>query len=144
MKMLEDILKVGLKRSIDWCATSEQIRLCKTQSLTSLSRKLKGCKYLIAISSKNRIYMLILLSRFLLAQLHMDSLAKKKSRRDVRKALENLPKELDDTYMEAMQRIESQHEDDVKLAEGVLSWISFTFRPLTIRELQHALAVEPE
>jgi ankyrin repeat protein len=84
------------------------------------------------------------LPRFLLAQLHMDSLAKKKSRREVRKALEKLPKELDDTYEEAMQRIESQDEDDVKLAEGVLSWISFALRPLTIGELQHALAVEPE
>ncbi|KAH0543788.1 hypothetical protein FGG08_001970 [Glutinoglossum americanum] len=81
---------------------------------------------------------------FLLAQLHMDSLASKRNRREVRKALENLPKELDDTYKEAMQRIESQDEGDVKLAEGVLSWISFALRPLTIRELQHALAVELE
>ena len=73
----------------------------------------------------------------------MDSLAKKQNRRDVRLALENLPKNLDDIYHEALLRIKSQHEDDVKLAERVLSWISFAFRPLTIREIQHALAVEP-
>jgi Ankyrin repeats (3 copies)/Ankyrin repeats (many copies) len=73
----------------------------------------------------------------------MDSLAKKHNRRDIRKALENLPKELDDTYDEAMQRIWSQDEGDAKLAEQVLSWISYAFRPLTIIELQHALAVEP-
>ena len=73
----------------------------------------------------------------------MDSLAKKSSRRDIRKALENLPKELDHTYDEAMQRIRSQDEDDIKVAEQVLSWLSFTFRPLTMIEIQHVLAVEP-
>jgi ankyrin repeat protein len=72
----------------------------------------------------------------------MDSLAKKHNRRDVCKALENLPKELDDTYDEAMQRIWS-NEEDAKLAEQVLSWISYAFRPLTIIEVQHALAVGP-
>jgi ankyrin repeat protein len=72
----------------------------------------------------------------------MDSLAKKHSRRDVRKALENLPKELDDTYDEAMQRIWSQDEEDAKLAEQVLSWISYAFTPLTVIKVQHALAAE--
>jgi ankyrin repeat protein len=73
----------------------------------------------------------------------MDSLAKKHNRRDVRKALENLPKELDDTYSEAMQRIQSQDEEDAKLAKQVLFWISYAFRPLTISQVRHALAVEP-
>ena len=82
-------------------------------------------------------------SRFLLAQLHVDSLAKKPTRRDVRLALESLPKELDDTYHEALQRIWDQDEGDVKLARQVLSWISFAIRPLALNEVQHALAIEP-
>jgi hypothetical protein len=82
-------------------------------------------------------------SRFLLAQLHVDSLAKKPTRREVRLALKNLPKELDDTYHEALQRIWGQDEGDVKLARQVLSWISFASRPLTLNEVQHALAIEP-
>ncbi len=80
--------------------------------------------------------------RFLLAQLHLDSLAKKQNRRDVRIALKNLPKKLDDTYDDAMQRIWSQDDDDVKLAQNVLCWISCAFRPLSITEIQHALAVQ--
>ena len=48
---------------------------------------------------------ILILKRFLLAKLHMDSLAMKHNRRDIRVALENLPKELDSTYDEAMQRI---------------------------------------
>jgi ankyrin repeat protein len=70
-------------------------------------------------------------------------LAKKNNRRDIRKALKNLPKGLDDTYDEALRRIRSQDEDDANLAEKVLSYISYAFRPLTITEVRHALAVEP-
>ncbi|RMJ16034.1 hypothetical protein CDV36_004270 [Fusarium kuroshium] len=80
---------------------------------------------------------------FLLAQLHMDSLAKKLNRRQVRTALGSLPKELDGIYDQAMQRIHDQDEHQVVLAHRVLCWISYTLRPLTIAELRHALAVEP-
>ncbi|KAI9766511.1 MAG: hypothetical protein M1840_006468 [Geoglossum simile] len=62
------------------------------------------------------------------------------SRKGVRLALENLPKELDSTYDEAMQRTEDRNRD-VELAHQVLSWIHAT-RPLTVEEIQHALAVE--
>ncbi|EXJ70464.1 uncharacterized protein A1O5_06533 [Cladophialophora psammophila CBS 110553] len=44
---------------------------------------------------------------FLLAQLHMDRLAGKYSCRNVRRALQNLPKELDDIYDKAMHNRES-------------------------------------
>ncbi|KAI9780621.1 MAG: hypothetical protein M1816_002782, partial [Peltula sp. TS41687] len=80
---------------------------------------------------------------FLLARLHMDSLVSKHSRREVRKALENLPQELNSTYEEAMERIRGQAEDDRKLAERVLSWIIYAMRPLSVEELQHAVAIEP-
>ena len=54
---------------------------------------------------------------FLLAQLHIDSLAKKHNRRDIRMALESLPTELNGTYDEALKRILSQDGEDVKLAK---------------------------
>jgi hypothetical protein len=47
-------------------------------------------------------------------------------------------------YEEAMRRIESQNSDDKQLAERVLLWITFALKPLTLKELQHALAVEPD
>jgi len=61
----------------------------------------------------------------------------------VRKALEILPKEMDGTYDEAMDRIERQNEDDKELAKQVFSWITHACRPLSVKELQHALAVMP-
>jgi hypothetical protein len=78
--------------------------------------------------------------RFLLAQLHFESLSKKQTRKAVRQALTSLPKGLDDTYEEALERIRSQDGDDVLLAERVLSWISFAEHPLTAKEVQQAIA----
>lgn len=75
--------------------------------------------------------------------MHLDALAKTQSKRDARLALENLPEKLSDTYKGVMKRICSQDVDDVQLAKRVLSWISYALRPLTIKELQYALAIEP-
>lgn len=72
----------------------------------------------------------------------MDSVAKNNNRRDIRRSLANLPTALNDTYDEAMRRIWSQGEEDVKLAERLLSWIAHAYRPLKLAEIQHALAVE--
>ncbi len=82
-------------------------------------------------------------ARFLLAQLHMDSLVSKNNADAIREALRHPPKGLKDTYEDAMRRIKEQTADDVELALGVLSWISFVVRPLSVEELQHALAVRP-
>ncbi|KAH8816143.1 hypothetical protein F5884DRAFT_841856 [Xylogone sp. PMI_703] len=82
---------------------------------------------------------------FLLAQLHLDSLAGMGSPKDVRKKLGQLPKgsdAYDKAYTEAMERIQGQVSGARKLARGVLSWIICASRSLTTLELQHALAVE--
>ena len=83
-----------------------------------------------------------MLSRSLLAQLHIESLAEEDNPRAVRRALQELPEKLDQMYDEAMHRIASQGRRKTQRAEQVLSWISYAERPLTIRELQHALATE--
>ena len=96
------------------------------------------------MSARNRLLCLpsYRSSRFLLAQLHMDSLVSKNNRKAVREALVNLPKGLDDTYEEAMVRINGQNQEDRELAEKVLMWITRAKRPLSIKELQHAVAIE--
>ena len=43
-----------------------------------------------------------------------------------------------------MQRIEAQEYEHRQIAMKTLAWVSYAFRPLTLRELQHALAIEPE
>ena len=73
----------------------------------------------------------------------MDSLVGKLSTAEVLSALEKLPEGMDDTYDEAMERIERQVDNRKQLAKRVLSWLTYVARPLSVRELQHALAVVP-
>jgi hypothetical protein len=54
-----------------------------------------------------------------------------------------LTEEVDSTYDEAMNRIELQNQGDKELANQILSWIIFACRPLTVKELQCALAIAP-
>jgi ankyrin repeat protein len=89
--------------------------------------------------------MTLKLHRFLLAQLHLDSLKGKRSPKAVRTALKNLPtgsEAYDYAYKDAMERIEGQLADEKELAKQVLSWITCAKRPLTTSELEHAIAVE--
>ena len=63
----------------------------------------------------------------------------------IRTALKDLPtgsEAYDCAYKEAMERIKGQIPGSAVLAMRVLWWISFSARPLTTLELQHALAVE--
>jgi ankyrin repeat protein len=86
-------------------------------------------------------------SRFLLAQLRLDSLAGKISTRAIRTTLKKLPtgsNAYDCAYEDAMERIEGQLKDQEELAKRVLSWITCAKRPLATSELQHAFSVEVE
>lgn len=63
----------------------------------------------------------------------------------MRTALKSLPSgsnAYDDAYKDAMIRIKGQLLDQKDLAWQVLSWITCAKRPLTMSELQHALAIE--
>ena len=60
----------------------------------------------------------------------------------LRKALEVLPKGLEATYDNAIERIQKgQDKDRSDLAMKVLMWLSYALRPLKIGEIQYALAV---
>lgn len=71
----------------------------------------------------------------------MDSLATKSDRRAFRKALDMLPTEVNSIYMETMRRISGQVKCDRELDKQVLTWVTYTRHPLTLIELQHAVAV---
>ena len=79
-----------------------------------------------------------------LPRLHLDRLGCQTNVRDLRKALESLPVKFNETYDDAMARIQGQVQEHSKLAFSALSWISNALRPLQLDELQHALAVRPE
>jgi ankyrin repeat protein len=67
--------------------------------------------------------------------------------KEVKAALESLPKGTEaysQAYKEAMGRIEGQSPGFQKLAKQVLAWITCAKRPLTMLELQQALAMEED
>ncbi|KAI0200861.1 hypothetical protein F4808DRAFT_460373 [Astrocystis sublimbata] len=82
---------------------------------------------------------------FLLAQLHFASLKGKDTPKAIRTAVQKLAtgsNAYDTAYAAAMERIQGQLQEQAERAKQVLSWITCAKRPLTKRELQHALAVE--
>lgn len=78
---------------------------------------------------------------FLLARFHMDSLADCLTIREVLHALEHLPKEINNTYDQAMTRIEKLSVNRQRAVKKLLLWVSFAERPLKIAELEHAIAI---
>ncbi|KAI9721649.1 MAG: hypothetical protein M1828_005016 [Chrysothrix sp. TS-e1954] len=82
---------------------------------------------------------------FLLARLHVESLASAAglSVKHVRNKLQTLPTTLKGTYDDAMQRIENQEPDHKRIALKAMAWVCYAFRALSLKELQHAIAVEP-
>ncbi|KAF9691710.1 hypothetical protein EKO04_010492 [Ascochyta lentis] len=82
---------------------------------------------------------------FLLAQLHVDSLAFKKSKKAFRDALTELASgsaAYDDAYEAAMTRTNGQTKEQAQFARDVLTWVVCARSPLTSLELCEALAVE--
>ncbi|KAI4218157.1 MAG: hypothetical protein L6R36_009100 [Xanthoria steineri] len=81
---------------------------------------------------------------FLAAKLHVDSLSTKTSIKKLKSALENLSTNLNVLYDEAILRIEKQPPDYHILAEKALRWVAYTYRPLKVKALQAALAIDLE
>ncbi|KAJ7088325.1 hypothetical protein C8R44DRAFT_531415, partial [Mycena epipterygia] len=79
---------------------------------------------------------------FLLAKLHIDSLATRLTVKGVREALNSLPQDLNGTFDEVVHRINRQSEEEKKLAWLALSWVTNARRPLEPSEVTVALSVE--
>lgn len=65
------------------------------------------------------------------------------SKNEVLQALHTLPKGLDNTYDQALERIQEQPEWRKVPAIKALTWLSLSFRPLSLTEMQHALSTKP-
>ena len=57
--------------------------------------------------------------------------------------LGKLPPKLDVLYEETMKRIDAQEEERAALAKLTLTWVVHAFRPLTVQDLQYAVANNP-
>lgn len=85
-------------------------------------------------------------SRFLLARLHLESLADKMSPGLLQMALKSLPagaEALSTAYERIMQRIWVQTPGIKSFAQKALGWIAQAKRLLSVVELRYALAIQP-
>jgi ankyrin repeat protein len=85
--------------------------------------------------------------RFLLAQLHMNTLKNQPTKGDIKQALQHLAKGIDglnETYEQTMKRINDQGSRIRGIAKQILGWIVHAKRPLSTAELRHALAVRQD
>ncbi|TFK18864.1 ankyrin, partial [Coprinopsis marcescibilis] len=78
---------------------------------------------------------------FLLASLQLDLLRDCLSVSELKEALHDLPRRLDEMYKGTMDRVEQQPRGS--LAKRVLLWLLYTQRSLTLDELRYAVATSP-
>jgi hypothetical protein len=76
-----------------------------------------------------------------MARLHVGLLSTAHSKQDIFKALDELPKGIDETYDEIMHRIKNQPAKEAELAKRILGWITYAKEPLTTKQLQQALSI---
>ncbi|KAF8206576.1 ankyrin repeat-containing domain protein, partial [Mycena galopus ATCC 62051] len=80
---------------------------------------------------------------FLVPKLHLDYLNQKKTVKALRDALQQSPKSLTNLYDQAIERIQSdENEDNRNVARLALIWLANAKRLLSVAELREALAVE--
>jgi hypothetical protein len=116
----------------------------REEIVTKIVKAVDGMYVLLILLSKD-VRKTLMFTRFLLAQLHLDSLTGKRSPKAIRTALKQLAtgsNAYDRAYDEAMNRIKSQATDAFELAQKTICWITLAHRPLTISQLQTALAID--
>ncbi|RXW15006.1 hypothetical protein EST38_g10851, partial [Candolleomyces aberdarensis] len=79
---------------------------------------------------------------FLIASLQIEALKGCISVQSLMKKLETLPVGLDELYDHTLERIEAQGEEKTSLAKRVLLWATYALSPMSIKELQEAVAIE--
>jgi ankyrin repeat protein len=147
----EDDIHLHVRRRLSkekiWGRRIRLDSVLQSKIANSVVERASGMYVYIFRDVTSSLYLCLLLTifhRFLLAQLHITSIVRKHSRKDVERALKELPEGLAGTYDQILQRINDQGEDDAALALEVLSWLTYVQQPITALTLQHALAIRPQ
>jgi ankyrin repeat domain-containing protein 50 len=77
----------------------------------------------------------------LIAKLHLETISRQDTIRQVKNTLANLTPDLDAMYGQNVARIPGK---DRRLAFDVFSWIALAPTPLSMEELRHAIATDPD
>ncbi|KAH6870872.1 hypothetical protein BKA70DRAFT_1069663, partial [Coprinopsis sp. MPI-PUGE-AT-0042] len=81
---------------------------------------------------------------FLHASLQLDALCECATAHDIRQTLEEFPLNIQDVYLQTWNRVLEQRSSHVLMAKAALVWVLNSSRPMTIQELERAIATSPE
>ncbi|KAH6870853.1 hypothetical protein BKA70DRAFT_365297 [Coprinopsis sp. MPI-PUGE-AT-0042] len=81
---------------------------------------------------------------FLHASLQLDTLCECATAHEVRQTLDEFPLNIRDVYLQTWNRILGQRPSHVLMATAALVWVLNSSRPMTIQELERAVATSPE
>ncbi|KAH6870864.1 hypothetical protein BKA70DRAFT_1242186 [Coprinopsis sp. MPI-PUGE-AT-0042] len=81
---------------------------------------------------------------FLHVSLQLDALCECAMAHEVRQTLDEFPLNIQDVYLQTWNRILGQRSSHVLMAKATLVWVLNSSRPMTIRELERAVATSPE
>ncbi|KAH9883839.1 ankyrin [Xylariomycetidae sp. FL2044] len=79
---------------------------------------------------------------FLLPTLHISNILGENTVKKRKRALVNLPKDIDAAYDTTIARIKSQRESDAEMGLEILAWVHLAREPFSLRMLRHAVAIE--
>lgn len=82
-------------------------------------------------------------ARFLWVAFQIDSLCSQKSDEAILNALEDLPKDLPQTFDRILRKLHDSKSHDVNLCLKVFSLVTAAQRPLSLDEIREAISVEP-
>lgn len=77
-------------------------------------------------------------------EFQLNHISSQGSDRNIRKALQSLPEDMEGTYERILADIEKKPKSDRELANKVLMWLAYAQRPLGIGELSQAVAMESD
>lgn len=83
-------------------------------------------------------------NRFLWVEFQLDHICSQSSDRNIRKALQSLPENMEETYERILSDIEKKPRSDRELAKKVLMWLAYAQRPFKLGELSRAVAMESD
>ncbi|KAG2011584.1 ankyrin repeat domain-containing protein 50 [Coprinopsis cinerea AmutBmut pab1-1] len=81
---------------------------------------------------------------FLHAALQIEALQQCLTITSLRASLEQFPNKMTDMYRTTLQRVENQSPEHSALAKRVLLWVNYAQCPLSVRDIQCALAICPQ
>jgi ankyrin repeat domain-containing protein 50 len=83
------------------------------------------------------------MTRFLHASLQLEALRECLTLGEVKRTLQGFPSNIKDVYLQTWERILKRNPTRVLVAKAVLLWVMNAQRPMTISELERAVATSP-